>query len=244
MHIASFAIHPAAVLFWATTALAADPILPVFDPASFARHKPNPYVSLEIGARQILSGTGTENGVALTETTRQIVTGPGPELMGVQTTQILDEALQNGKLVERSFDYYATDIDGNLWYFGEEVTNYRYDAAGNFTGTDTASAWRAGVNGAQPGIAVPGKPEVGLALFQEHAPADKATDYFEVVATDAVVTGPGGSFDHVLQLFETSQSEPDMREFKFFARSKGLVRAESGLSPAQDNPTLVVETLP
>ena len=42
MHIASFAIHPAAVLFWATTALAADPILPVFDPASFARQKPNP----------------------------------------------------------------------------------------------------------------------------------------------------------------------------------------------------------
>ena len=50
---------PVGALLWATATLAAEPTLPVFDAANFANPKPNPYISLEIGARQVLAGNGT-----------------------------------------------------------------------------------------------------------------------------------------------------------------------------------------
>jgi hypothetical protein len=225
-------------------AFAAGPTLPAFDPANFTNPKPNPYISLDVGARQVLAGSGMDEGRMQTELATQIVTGPGLKLMGVETTQILDEAVKNGNLVERTFDYYAADNDGNLWYFGEDVTNYRYDADGNFTGTDSKSAWRAGVNGAVPGISVAADPVVGLSLFQEQAKADGAMDYFEVLETDATVTGPAGTFTGVLKTFEGNMAEPDLREFKFYAKGVGFVRTEEDLSETLDNPKLVTEVQP
>lgn len=225
-------------------AQAANPTLPAFDPANFSDPMPNPYISLEVGSRHVMAGSGMDKGKMQTEVATQIVTGPGLMLLGVKTMQILDEALKNGNLVERTFDYYATDNDGNLWYFGEDVTNYRYDANGVFTGTNSKSAWRAGVNGAVPGISIAANPSVGLSLFQEQAEADGAMDYFEVLATDATVTGPAGTFTGVLKTYEGSTAEPDLREFKYFAKGVGFVRTEEELSVALDNPKLVTEVQP
>ena len=191
-----------------------------------------------------MAGSGNEDGKPQTEVATQIVTGPGLMLVGVQTMQILDEAVKNGNLVERTFDYYATDNDGNLWYFGEDVTNYRYDAEGVFTGTDSKSAWRSGVNGAVPGISIAANPVVGLSLFQEQAEADGAMDYFEVLDINATVTGPAGTFTGVLKTFEGSKSEPDLREFKYYAQGVGFVRTEEDLSEALDNPKMVTEVQP
>ncbi|MEQ1901950.1 MAG: hypothetical protein ABL866_14600 [Devosia sp.] len=233
-----------AILYAPTAAFAAEPTLPAFDPSNFSAPQPNPYVSLEIGARLVMAGSGSDEGIAQTELATQIVTGPGLKLLGVQTIQVLDEAVNNGNLVERTFDYYATDNDGNLWYFGEDVTNYRYDADGNFTGSDSKSAWRSGVNGAVPGISVAAHPVVGLTLFQEQAPAEGAMDYFEVLSVDETVTGPAGSFTGVVKTFEGSTSETGLREFKFYARGVGLVRTEEELSETLDSPKLVTERQP
>ena len=228
----------------AVAAHAADPTLPAFDPANFANPAPNPYFPLEVGHRNVLQGTGMDGDKTVNEVGSMIVTGPGLVLMGIQTVQVLDQAEKNGRLIERTFDYYATDKDGNLWYFGEDVTNYRYDDAGIFTGTDSKSAWRAGVNGAVPGISISGNPVVGLAQFQEQALADGAMDYFEVMAVDATVKGPGGTYTDVLKTFDGSTSDPDLREFKFYAKGIGFVRTEEGLSEARDNPELVMEFQP
>lgn len=237
----ALATFAATLCLVAATAHAADPTLPAFDPANFANPAPNPYFPLDVGFRNLMQGTGTDEGKPVSEVGSMIVTGPGLMLMGVQTVQVLDQAVVNGKLIERTFDYYQTDKDGNLWYFGEDVTNYRYDAAGNFTGTDSKSAWRAGVNGAVPGISIAAAPEAGLSLFQEQAAADGAMDYFEVIDANATVTGPNGTFDNVLKTFEGSTAEPDLREFKFYAKGIGFVRTEEGLSEAHDNPELVME---
>ena len=233
-------ISGAAVVFVGSMATA-EPVLPTFDLAIFANPAPNPYIDLTIGWRQVLAGSGSENGEPVTETTSQIVTGHGPVLMGVQTTQIMDEAIQNGLLVERAFDYYANDAEGNLWYFGEDVTNYKYDDQGHLIGSDSHSSWRAGDGGAVPGISVVAKPVVGLSLFQEMAKEQGATDYFEVIEVDGTLTGPGGTYDHVLKVFEGSQSELDLREFKYLVPGLGTVRADDLLSEARDNPELVIE---
>ena len=124
------------------------------------------------------------------------------------------------------------------------MTNFRYDDTGALIGTDSKSAWRAGVNGALPGISVSGVPEVGLILFQEHAPADKAMDYAKIVALDLKITGPAGTYQNVLKTFEGSLAEPDLREFKYYAPGVGMIRADEDLSENLDNPAIVTELQP
>lgn len=240
-------LHTTAICLLATLTMtqaahAADPVLPVFDAANFASPKTNIYFPLEIGTSHTLRGTRTDEPVE--EYAVLTVQGPGPVILGVPTVLVLDEAFEGGVLVERTFDYFAADQDGNIWYFGEDVTNFRYDDAGALTGTDSKSAWRAGVNGAQPGISLSVAPVVGLTLFQEHAPQDEAMDYAEVVAVGLEITGPAGTFKDVVKTFETSTVDTDLREYKYYAPGMGMIRADEELSVALDNPGIVVELQP
>ena len=232
-----------AVMATPVAAFASDPAVPVFDAANFVAPKENPYFPLEIGTSHTLKGTRTD-GKPIVEHGVITVQGPGPVILGVPTIFILDEAFDAGILVERTFDYYAADQDGNVWYFGEDVTNFCYDAAGILTGTDNKSAWRAGVNGAQPGISVPGMPVVGLTQYQEYAPTDGAMDYAEVLAVDLKIEGPGGRFQNVLKTFEGSTADADLREFKYYAPGFGMIRADEELSESLDNPAIIIELQP
>jgi hypothetical protein len=171
------------------------------------------------------------------------VLGNGPIIMGVQTITILDEDFAEGLIAERTFDYYAADAEGNIWYFGEEVLNYVYDADGLMTGTNTDGTWIAGVDGALPGIAVAAVPTVGMRMFQEYAEVNEALDFFEVIATDLTVTGPAGTFTGVVQTFEGSTLDASAREYKYWAPGLGLIRAEEGLT-ADDQPEMIVEIQP
>jgi hypothetical protein len=224
------------------TVHAADPVLPVFDAANFVTPKTNAYFPLEVGTSSTLRGTRTDEPVE--EYAVLTVQGPGPVILGVPTVLVLDEAFEDGVLVERTFDYFAADQDGNVWYFGEDVTNFRYDDTGKLTGTDSKSAWRAGVNDALPGISLSGAPVVGLTLFQEQAPQDEAMDYAEVVAVGLQITGPAGTFQDVVKTFEASTVEADLREYKYYAPGVGMIRADEELSEALDNPGIVVELQP
>jgi hypothetical protein len=246
-------------------AFAADPVLPAFDRAAFAGAKPNPWFPLETGTHTVIAGTGRESdddeadadkasteaaddaadddGVP-DEVTRIVVTLPGPVVMGIPTVQILDEEWAGDQVMERTFDLVATDKAGNVWYFGEDVTNFSYDDSGYLKVTSTDASWRAGEAGALPGILVPGAPEVGRSQFSGQAPASKEMAYWEVIAVDATITGPAGDFTGVLQLRHGTTLEPDDREFKFYAPGIGLIREEDGLSPALDNPEFVGERQP
>ncbi len=79
-------------------------------------------------------------------------------------------AWNEGVLVEDTFDWYAQDTAGNVWYLGELATNYEYDNKGNFIGTNNDGSWEAGVDGALPGYAIEANPQVGDNYFQEFAP--------------------------------------------------------------------------
>ncbi len=238
-----FALLCVATLALPSAGFSAGPTLVPFDAANFATPKANPYFPLDLGTSNTLKGKRTD-GDPIVEHSVLTVQGPGPVILGVPTTLVLDEAFEAGVLVERTFDYFAADKDGNVWYFGEDVTNFRYDDAGRLTGTDNKSAWRAGVNGALPGISVSGVPEVGLTLFQEHAPADEAMDYAEILAVDLEINGPAGTFQNVMKTFETSTVETDLREFKYYAPGVGMIRADEGLSERRDSPAIIVELQP
>jgi hypothetical protein len=87
-----------------------------------------------------------------------------------------------------------------------------------------AGSWEAGVDGAQPGIALPGSPEVGMAYRQEYK-AGEAEDQGEVLSVDEQVEVPFGSYADVLMTRDTTPLEPDVVEHKFYARGVGPVLA-------------------
>lgn len=171
--------------------------------------------------------------------------GPGPTLLGVQTTTFLDRAFEDGLLVEETFDYFAQDTHGNVWYFGEDVTNFEYDADDNLIGTNSSSSWLSGVNDALPGIIMFADPTdpalIGFSHFQEHAPNDDAVDEAMIVSIGETITLDIGTFTDVVKILETISIEPDVGGFKYYAPGIGLIFEEEGVGPAgQLDPELSV----
>ena len=112
----TFAFACLAVFPGPRAAFAADSVLPIFAVESFVMPRANPYFPLESGKSRKFKGVRTD-GEPIVEYGVLTVQGPGQKILGVTTTTIVDEAFEDGRLVERTFDYFAADKDGNVWYF-------------------------------------------------------------------------------------------------------------------------------
>jgi hypothetical protein len=140
-------------------------------------------------------------------------------ILGVKCTVVRDTVLQDGKPLERTFDWYAQDKLGNVWYMGEdslELKNDRFVRA--------SDSWEAGVNGAKPGIIMPGNPKPGGVYRQEYYPPGGALDQARVVGnTSASVYVPAGTFRRPLVTIEWSPVEPQY-ERKYYVAGIGEVK--------------------
>jgi hypothetical protein len=220
----------------------AVPVLPDFSSAVFDPAQPidNPYFPMTDARTYVYRGF--EDGDPIDERFEHTNTGPGPVIAGVQSFVQRDREFEDGLLVEETFDYFAQDTLGNVWYLGEDVTKFEYDEDGNLIGTTMEGAWRAGVNGALPGFIMPAELTEGFNYFQEHAPADEALDQGTIFAVFIdTLTLDFGTFENVLQIFETTELEPDAREFKYYAPGVGLILVEEDLDENLENPELVFE---
>ena len=72
--------------------------------------------------------------------------------------------------MEITDDWYAQDSAGNIWYLGEYVTNYQ-----NGKVVDHSGSFEAGVDGAQPGIAMPANPSRGCPTARSTTRARRRT---------------------------------------------------------------------
>ena len=170
----------------------------------------NPYITMQPGrVLKLKAGADTLTITVLPET--QAIDGV--------TAGILEEReTKNGKLIEVSRNFMATDRNtGDVYYFGEDVDNYR---DGRIINHD--SAWRAGVAGARFGLMIPAAPVVGQKFYQEVAPK-VAMDRVEVVSTNETVKTPAGIFEHCLHLRETTPLEGDVSH-KYYAPGIGLIK--------------------
>lgn len=177
--------------------------------------------------------------------------GQGPDILGVQTTTRRDRAYEGGLLVEDTFDYFAQDVAGNVWYWGEDVTNYIYDDEGNLIDSNNASTWRAGENyadpggdPAEPGFIMPTMADAltdGSSYYQEFAADDGALDQARHFLPLVDIVLDFGEFTDVLRVLETTELEPDAREFKYYAPDVGLILVEEGLDTNLENPELTFE---
>ena len=218
-----------------TTPIQAAPFLPDVTAANFTGATPNgAYFPMTWSGTRVFVGVETETGEVV-ERFELTNVGLGPVILGVQTFAQRDRAFEEGRLVEATLDYFAQDTNGNVWYFGEDVTNFVYDEEGNLVDTNDESAWRAGVNGALPGYIMPVNLTVGFNYYQEFAAADEALDEGTISALGLTVDG----FSDVLRVYETTAIEPDARGYKFFAPGFGLIGEQEGLDESQQSPELV-----
>lgn len=162
-------------------------------------------------------------------TPEQIAESPLPEgrniIEGVETTVMRDRVYVDGVLVEDTFDYFAQDSDGNVWYFGEDVVNYNYDEDGNLTGTDSGGSWISGEDGAMAGIYMFADPtaHVGEAYFQEFY-AGEAEDAARIIAADLKLDVLGVSYDDVLLTLDYTPIDAGSLEFKYYVKGIGPVK--------------------
>jgi hypothetical protein len=144
-------------------------------------------------------------------------------VMGIETRVVEEREFVDGELAEVSRNFFALCIEtGNVFYFGEDVEVYEYDDDGNLIGITNPGEWRAGVDGAAPGVIMPGSPMLGARFFQEMAPG-VAMDRAEVIRLDAVVETPFDEFERCLETEETSPINPSDKETKFHAPGIGVV---------------------
>ncbi|MGH3091681.1 MAG: hypothetical protein ACRDOG_05040 [Gaiellaceae bacterium] len=186
------------------------------DPADFTNEIDNPYWPMRPGARWVYRETDAEGAELRVEVT---VTGHTREILGIDATVVHDVVTEDGQLKEDTYDWYAQDKWGNVWYMGEDTKEYE---GGKVSSTE--GSWEAGVDGAQAGIIVPSHPEPGMAYRQEHYEGH-AEDRAEVLSVDEQATVPYGSFDHVLMTRDYNLLEPMLLEHKFYAKGLGPVLA-------------------
>ena len=186
---------------------------PVLDPANFVAVIDNHYFPLPVG--RTLVYTGTKDGQSQTDTVT--VTDRTKSILGITTTVVRDVARHHGTLLEKTFDYYAQDDEGTVWYLGEDTTAFLPNGE-----TDTSGSFMAGVDGAQPGIIMPADPEIPDAYRQECF-AGEAEDTAWVVATRGSVRVPYGTIQPTLTTLEATRIEPGAYDRKVYGPGIGIV---------------------
>jgi hypothetical protein len=184
------------------------------DPSDFTTAIDNPYWPMKTGSHWVYRETDAKGDVQRNDV---VVTNKKKTIMGIETVVVHDTVKQGGELTENTFDWYAQDSEGNLWYFGEDTTEYENGKVKTKEGS-----WQAGVNGALGGIIVPAQPKPGLTYREEYYKGH-AEDGAEILSLHAHAKVPFGTFDNLLQTRNFSPIEPNVVEEKFYARGTGVV---------------------
>ena len=185
------------------------------DPAEFTTDIDHPFWPMEVGTRWRYLETDQEGNelevvVIVTELTEEIANG-------ITARVVRDTVTENDQIIEDTFDWFAQDAEGNLWYLGEDTAEFEDGEV-----TSTEGSWEAGVDGALPGIILPADPQPGMRYRQEYYEGE-AEDNGEVLQLDGTAEVSFGSFTDCLVTEDTNALEPGAVENKFFARGVGLV---------------------
>lgn len=206
------------------------------DPADFSTTIDNPYWPMKVGTRwtyRETDGDGNELKVVIVVTTltKKIANG-------ITARVVRDTVTQRGTIIEDTFDWYAQDKQGNVWYLGEDTAEFENGAIATKGGS-----FEAGVDGALPGIVVPANPQPGMKYRQEYYKGE-AEDNGEVLSTNELAAVPAGTYNDVLLTKDTITLEPDVLQYKLYAKGVGVVLVLD-ISPGRGTEELIkVDTAP
>ena len=188
------------------------PVLP--PPGDFVTRIDNKYLPLRPGTTFLYRGT--EQGKA--RRVSVFVTHKTKMILGIRATVVLDQVLAGGKREEKTFDWYAQDKRGNVWYLGENSSDF---VNGKWVRSD--GSWEAGVNGAKAGIVMQANPSLADVYRQEYY-AGHAEDMAKVLSRNKSVSVSYGSFEHALETSEWTPLERGVLEHKYYVKDVGNVR--------------------
>src|SRR5436190_2135245 len=205
---------------------------PVLDPANFTTTIDNPYFPLPVGRTLIYTGVKDgqtqEDRVTVTDQTKTVAEG-------ITARVVTDVATHDGKLLEKTSDWYAQDKQGNVWYLGEDTAQYLANGK-----VDTSGSWEAGVDDAEPGLVMEANPQIPDAYRQEFL-SGEAEDTAWIVDRGGATTVPYGKVRNVLTTLGTTRLEPGAYDQKVYAPGLGIVR-EQALTGAPELAELVSVT--
>ena len=152
------------------------------------------------------------------ETVTIDVLGKVERIEGVPCTVVHDVVKVNGQVTEDTLDWFAQNVDGSVWYCGEQTGELE-----NGRVVDVTGSWRAGEDEARPGIIMLAAPRVGETYRQEFALGD-AEDAATVRSLTASARTPAASCAGTcLVTREFTPIEPAAREDKYYAPDIGLI---------------------
>jgi hypothetical protein len=187
------------------------------NPADFTTTIDNAYWPMSPGTRWVYRETDTTGlrrdvEITVTNDTKKIANG-------VTARVVHDVVTQDGAMVELTDDWYAQDSHGNVWYLGESTAEYD-----NGRVVSRKGSFEAGVDGAQPGVAMPADPQPGLSYRQEYYAGEAEDNAAVVTVGEERVEVPYGYFDaDVLMTRDLVPLEPHVQELKFYVPGIGPV---------------------
>jgi hypothetical protein len=185
------------------------------NPSIFRNPKPNPWFPLRAGL--VWKIRGTEDGHHFKQRTE--VLHRHRMIGGVRAKVVLDVVRRaDGSLAEKTFDWYAADHTGRVWYLGENTATY--DRHGDLI--DREGSWEAGRDGARAGVIMPAHPHVTQAYRQEFK-RGVAEDQGWIVQRGARVRTPGVTSHRAIRTFEWGRLEPHVISLKMYVRGYGMV---------------------
>ena len=190
---------------------------PTIDAAGFSAVVNNPYFTLTPGTTYTYKGQGREG----TEINKVMVTDQTKQVMGVTTRVVWDRVWLNEQLIEETYDWYAQDREGNVWYFGEDSKEHKKGKV-----VSTKGSWEAGVKGAQPGIVMQANPQPGEPYRQEYRKGE-AEDMGQVMSVNETVKVPAGSFTDCVKTKDWSALQSGGVEHKYYSKEIGNVVLET-----------------
>lgn len=202
-----------------------DRYAPDFRPARFVNPHdigqsvaPNPYFPLVPGTRWVYRNEDERITVTVTDRTKLI--------QGVRCRVVTDVVREGDDIIESTDDWYAQDVEGNVWYCGEiarDFTTFEGDNPAEAELVDIDGSWKAGRDGARPGIIMFANPQVGTTYRQEMA-LGEAEDAATILSIRGSESVPAASCtDNCVVTRDFTPLEPGVKERKYYAPGVGLI---------------------
>jgi hypothetical protein len=185
---------------------------PPIRPGNFVSRIDNPFAPFKHGAWWEYRGQ-TPDGV---ERDRVEVLDVHRTIQGVNVTAVRDRVWIDDELTEDTVDWFAQDVRGNVWYFGELSKAFEDGLLSSLEGS-----FEAGKDGAKAGILMKAAPRVGEMYRQEWSPGS-AEDMAQVQSLNAPDDVPFKGSAKVLMTREFSALSPGEEELKFYVPGIGL----------------------
>jgi hypothetical protein len=197
----------------------------------------NPWFPLSRGSVYVYEGQkdGKQARDVMT-VTRKVKT-----ITGIRAAVVADRLFLNGRLAERTTDWYAQDKRGTVWYLGENTAEV--NAKGKVTSRE--GSFLNGRDGAKGGIFMPAHPRVGQS-FQQESFKGEAEDRFRILDLATSVMTPAVSSQSAMLTKETTPLEPKVVDHKYYVQGIGTVKEQqvAGAPPGQAEQTQLVSFTP